>query len=64
MHMNFVEVTGADLLSKYFGDTEARIRSIFQRARSAAPCILYFDNFDTLAHRRYVYLCLSVCVAI
>lgn len=51
--MNFVTVTGGDMLSKYFGDTEARIRSIFQRARNAAPCILYFDNFDALAHRRY-----------
>jgi SpoVK/Ycf46/Vps4 family AAA+-type ATPase len=50
--MNFVSITGGTLLSKYFGDTEARIRSIFQRARNAAPCILYFDNFDALAHRR------------
>lgn len=52
--MNFVSVRSTDLLSRYFGETESKIRDLFQRARAAAPCVLFFDDFDTLAHKRCV----------
>ncbi len=50
--MNFVSVRSTDLLSRYFGETESKIRDLFHRARAAAPCVLFFDDFDTLAHKR------------
>ena len=49
---SFIHVTLADLLSKYIGDSEKAIRSIFKDARSAAPCVIFFDEFDALGGRR------------
>ncbi|MBL3688182.1 ATP-binding protein [Leucobacter zeae] len=49
---SFIHVTLADLLSKYIGDSEKAIRSIFADARSAAPCVIFFDEFDALGGRR------------
>ena len=50
--MNFVAVKSTDLLSKYFGQTEASIRGLFKQVRAAAPCVLFFDEFDVLAYKR------------
>ena len=81
--MNFVSVRSTELLSKYFGQTEASIRSVFKQvshslhrpkspctdsklmtysprllcivytqARAAAPCVVFFDEFDALAYKR------------
>lgn len=47
----FIHVTLADLLSKYIGDSEKAVRSIFQDARAAAPCVIFFDEFDALGGR-------------
>ncbi len=49
---SFIHVTIADLLSKFIGDSEKAIRSVFQDARSAAPCVIFFDEFDALGGRR------------
>ena len=50
--MNFVSVKSTELLSKYFGQTEAAIRSVFKQARASAPCVVFFDEFDALAYKR------------
>ncbi|KAJ8523887.1 hypothetical protein ON010_g17230 [Phytophthora cinnamomi] len=42
----------SELLSKYFGDSEKGVRQLFARARAAAPCLLFFDEFDSIAHKR------------
>ena len=47
---NYVHVRCTELLSKYFGETEANIRTVFHNA--VAPCIIFFDEFDVFAHRR------------
>lgn len=52
MSANFLSVKSPTLLSKYFGDTEAAIRSIFRSAHSVAPCVVFFDDFDCLAVQR------------
>uniref|UniRef100_K3XBC1 AAA+ ATPase domain-containing protein n=1 Tax=Globisporangium ultimum (strain ATCC 200006 / CBS 805.95 / DAOM BR144) TaxID=431595 RepID=K3XBC1_GLOUD len=39
-------------MSKYFGDSEKAVRQLFARARAASPCILFFDEFDAIAHKR------------
>ncbi len=48
----FVHVTLADLLSKWLGDTERAVKSLFEDARSAAPCVIFVDEFDALGGRR------------
>ncbi|XP_064204357.1 peroxisome biogenesis factor 1 isoform X3 [Anguilla rostrata] len=50
--MNFISIKGPELLSKYIGASEQAVRDVFQRAQSAKPCILFFDEFDSLAPRR------------
>jgi len=50
--MTFLPVRSTQLLSKYFGDTEAKLRSLFRAARESAPCVLFFDEFDVLARHR------------
>lgn len=49
---SFIHVTLADLLSKWIGDSEKAIRSVFHHARAAAPCVIFFDEFDALGGRR------------
>jgi SpoVK/Ycf46/Vps4 family AAA+-type ATPase len=49
---SFIHVTLADLISKYIGDSEKAIRSVFRNARAAAPCVIFFDEFDALGGRR------------
>lgn len=49
---SFIHVTLADLLSKWIGDSEKAIQSIFHDARAAAPCVIFFDEFDALGGRR------------
>ncbi|XP_058039368.1 peroxisomal ATPase PEX1 isoform X2 [Ahaetulla prasina] len=50
--MNFISIKGPELLSKYIGASEQAVRDIFNRAQAAKPCILFFDEFDSLAPRR------------
>ncbi|MBI5524889.1 MAG: CDC48 family AAA ATPase [Deltaproteobacteria bacterium] len=47
--VNFISVKGPALLSKYVGESERGIREVFKKARQAAPCILFFDEIDSLA---------------
>ncbi|NXO04644.1 PEX1 factor, partial [Rhinopomastus cyanomelas] len=50
--MNFISVKGPELLSKYIGASEQAVREIFNRAEAAKPCIVFFDEFDSIAPRR------------
>uniref|UniRef100_A0A8C0D0P4 Peroxisomal ATPase PEX1 n=1 Tax=Balaenoptera musculus TaxID=9771 RepID=A0A8C0D0P4_BALMU len=50
--MNFISVKGPELLSKYIGASEQAVRDIFSRAQAAKPCILFFDEFESIAPRR------------
>ncbi|XP_062342684.1 LOW QUALITY PROTEIN: peroxisome biogenesis factor 1 [Osmerus eperlanus] len=50
--MNFICIKGPELLSKYIGASEQAVRDVFQRAQAARPCLLFFDEFDSLAPRR------------
>jgi ribosome biogenesis ATPase len=49
---NFISVQGPELLSKYLGESEKAVRTVFMRARSSVPCVLFFDELDALAPRR------------
>ena len=50
--LTFLAVAGPELLSPYVGETERAIRDVFDRAREARPCIVFFDELDALAPRR------------
>merc|ERR1712232_1395846 len=41
---NFVSIKGPELLTMWFGESEANVREVFDKARSAAPCVLFFDE--------------------
>ncbi|CAN6461201.1 unnamed protein product [Victoria cruziana] len=49
---NFIHIKGPEILSKYVGESELAIRTIFRRARTCAPCILFFDEVDALTTKR------------
>ena len=50
--LNFLSVKGPELLDMYIGESEANVRKVFQRARDAAPCVIFFDELDSIAPRR------------
>ena len=49
---NFISVKGPELLNAWFGGSEANVRDLFDKARAASPCILFFDEMDSLARAR------------
>merc|ERR1711998_150142 len=49
---NFVSIKGPELLTMYFGESEANVREVFDKARSAAPCVLFFDELDSIGTAR------------
>jgi transitional endoplasmic reticulum ATPase len=50
--VNFIAVKGAELLSKYVGESERAMREIFKKAKQAAPCIIFFDEIDAIVPTR------------
>jgi len=49
---NFISISGAQVLTKYVGESEKTVREIFRKARMAAPCILFIDEIDAIAPKR------------
>merc|ERR1719184_324481 len=49
---NFISVKGPELLTMWFGESEANVRDVFDKARGAAPCVLFFDELDSIARSR------------
>lgn len=49
---NFVSVKGPELLTMWFGESEANVRDVFEKARQANPCVLFFDELDSIAQSR------------
>ncbi len=49
---NFISIKGPEVLSKWVGESEKRIREVFKRAKQVAPAIIFFDEIDALAPRR------------
>jgi len=49
---NFISVKGPELLTMWFGESEANVRDIFDKARSSAPCVLFFDELDSVGTAR------------
>ncbi|KAI0693875.1 P-loop containing nucleoside triphosphate hydrolase protein [Cytidiella melzeri] len=51
-NLNFFSVKGPELLNMYIGESEANVRRVFQRARDAKPCVIFFDELDSVAPKR------------
>ena len=49
---NFISIKGPELLTMWFGESEANVRDVFSKARAAAPCVLFFDELDSIAQQR------------
>src|SRR5437899_6289701 len=49
---NFISVRGPELMSKWVGESEKGVREIFRRARQASPCVIFFDEIDSIAPTR------------
>jgi len=49
---NFISIKGPELLTMWFGESEANVRGVFDKARSASPCVLFFDELDAIARAR------------
>jgi transitional endoplasmic reticulum ATPase len=50
--VNFISIKGPELMSKWVGESERGVREVFRKARQASPCILFFDEFDSLVPER------------
>ncbi|MGC9310558.1 MAG: CDC48 family AAA ATPase, partial [Candidatus Aenigmatarchaeota archaeon] len=49
---NFISVKGPELLSKWVGESEKKLREVFQKAKQAAPTIIFFDEIDAMTRSR------------
>ena len=49
---NFISVKGPELLTMWVGESESNVRNIFAKARAASPCVLFFDELDSIAVKR------------
>ena len=49
---NFISVKGPELLSKWVGESERGVREVFKKARQASPCIIFFDEIDSVVPKR------------
>ena len=52
--LNFLSVKGPELLNMYVGQSEENVREVFSRAKKASPCVVFFDELDSLAPNRKV----------
>ncbi|MBW4655619.1 MAG: AAA family ATPase [Kaiparowitsia implicata GSE-PSE-MK54-09C] len=52
LEVNYIAIVGPEVMGKYYGEAEARLRSIFEKAIKAAPCIVFIDEIDSLAPDR------------
>merc|ERR1711959_858769 len=49
---NFISIKGPELLTMWFGESESNVRELFDKARGAAPCVIFFDELDSIARAR------------
>ncbi|MBD2459864.1 AAA family ATPase [Oscillatoria sp. FACHB-1407] len=52
LEVNYIAIVGPEIMGKYYGEAEARLRSLFQKATRSAPCIVFIDEIDSLAPDR------------
>ena len=61
---NFISVKGPELLTMWFGESEANVRNIFDKARQSAPCVLFFDECKNFINLKIFFLLMPWCYSI
>jgi len=51
-NVHFISISGPEIMSKFYGDSEARVREIFKEAKANSPCIIFIDEIDSIAPKR------------
>ena len=51
---HFISISGPEIMSKFYGESEARLREIFKEAKEKAPSIIFIDEIDSIAPKREV----------
>ncbi|UIE37654.1 AAA family ATPase [Leptodesmis sichuanensis] len=52
LNVNYIAIVGPEVMGKYYGEAEARLRKLFEKAARSAPCIIFIDEIDALAPDR------------
>lgn len=52
MGVNYIAIAGPEIIGKYYGEAELRLRQVFQKASTSAPCLIFIDEIDSLAPER------------
>lgn len=52
LDVNYIAIAGPEIISKYYGQAEQRLRDMFEKAAKSAPCIIFIDEIDSLAPDR------------
>lgn len=52
LRLNYIAINGPEVMSKYYGEAEARLRKIFTKAKQSAPCLIFIDEIDSIAPDR------------
>ncbi|HEY9698754.1 MAG TPA: AAA family ATPase [Trichocoleus sp.] len=50
--VNYIAIVGPEIMGKYYGEAEARLRSLFEKASRSAPCLIFIDEIDSLTPDR------------
>jgi transitional endoplasmic reticulum ATPase len=50
--LNYIAINGPEVMSKYYGEAEAKLREIFAKAKKSAPCLVFIDEIDSIAPDR------------
>ena len=52
LKLNYIAINGPEVMSKYYGEAEAKLREIFAKAKKSAPCLVFIDEIDSIAPDR------------
>ncbi len=52
LDVNYIAIAGPEIIGKYYGEAEMRLRQVFQKAKNSAPCLIFIDEIDSLAPNR------------
>ncbi len=52
LKVNYIAIVGPEIIGKYYGEAEGRLRQVFEKAAKSAPCLIFIDEIDALVPNR------------